>query len=195
MEYRTPILHHTCLETHSAVADYRGGPNATVYISTQGAGTIGNEAQRELGVPTVGIDYHMGGGFGSKSGGLGSVGQWACRLSKQLGAPVKMLFTRREEFLTSGNGPGSIQRVRAGAMKDGTLAALHVTQYSLPGIGGGQVTGLPYSYRAGTVYREGITLTTHEDGSVPLRAPGNPQACFAMESLMDELAYKIDMDP
>jgi xanthine dehydrogenase YagR molybdenum-binding subunit len=194
-DYRTPILHHCCLETHCAVADFRGEGPATVYVSTQGAGSLGREGQQELGVPTTGIVSHMGGGFGSKSGGLGLAGQWACRLAKQLGAPVKLLYTRRDEFLASGNGPGSFQRVKAGAMKDGTIAALKVTQYSLPGIGGSTVSGLPYQYRAGTVYRQGITLATNEDGSVPLRAPGNPQASFAQESLIDELAYKIGMDP
>ncbi len=137
----------------------------------------------------------MGGGFGSKGSGMGAAGIWACRLAKQLKTPVKLLYTRRQEFLSSGNGPGSIQRVRAGAMKDGTLAAMNVTQYSLPGLGGGNVSALPYQYHAGIVYRQGSALTTHEDGSVPLRAPGNPQASFAMESLLDELAYKIGMDP
>jgi xanthine dehydrogenase YagR molybdenum-binding subunit len=62
-------------------------------------------------------------------------------------------------------------------------------------LGGGAVAAQPYQYRVGTVYRNAIALTTHEDSAVPMRAPGHPQACFAMESLMDELAYKIGMDP
>lgn len=201
-EYRTPILHHCCLETHSCTVDFRGGNSAEVFLSTQGTSNIASDASRELGIPVasagspgvVGTVEHMGGGFGSKFGS-GLAGMWACRLSKQTGMPVKLAFTRREEFLAAGNGPGSIQRFRAGANKDGTLVALNVTQYTLPGLGGGGVAGQPYQYVAGTVYRQGISLTTHEDSSVPLRAPGHPQACFAMESLMDELAYKIGMDP
>jgi xanthine dehydrogenase YagR molybdenum-binding subunit len=193
-EYRTPILHHCCLETHSTAVDFRGGPNATVYCSTQGTFTIPGDASRELGVPVTGIVWNMGGGFGSKSG-LGIAGQWATRLSKQLGLPVKVLMTRREEFLASGNGPGSWQKFRAGASKDGRVLGLSVTQYTLPGLGGGAVAAQPYQYRVGTVYRNAISLTTHEDSSVPMRAPGHPQACFAMESLIDELAYKIGMDP
>jgi xanthine dehydrogenase YagR molybdenum-binding subunit len=193
-EYRTPILHHCCLETHSTAVDFRGGPNATVYCSTQGTFTIPGDASRELGVPVTGIVWNMGGGFGSKSG-LGIAGLWATRLSKQLGQPVKMLMTRREEFLASGNGPGSWQRFRAGASKDGRVLGLAATQYSMPGLGGGAVAAQPYQYRVGTVYRNAISLTTHEDSSVPMRAPGHPQACFAMESLMDELAYNIGMDP
>ena len=82
-------------------------------------------------------------------------------------------------------------------MKDGKVAALNVTQYALPGLGGGNVSPLPYQYQIpqNVVFRQGSALTTHEDGSVPLRAPGNPQASFAMESFLDELAYKIGMDP
>jgi xanthine dehydrogenase YagR molybdenum-binding subunit len=193
-EYRTPILHHCCLETHSSVADYTGGDSATVYLSTQGTFSIPNDASRELGVPVTGIVWNMGGGFGSKFG-LGIAGQWACRLAKQAKAPVKLVMNRREEFLSAGNGPGSVQRFKAGATKDGILAAMKVTQYSLPGLGGGGVAAQPYQYRSQHVAREAISLSTNEDSSVPMRAPGHPQACFAMESLMDELAYKIGMDP
>src|SRR5262249_52705234 len=53
VEYRTPILHHCCLETHSTVADYRGGESATVYTSTQGTFSIPQDAGRELGVPVT----------------------------------------------------------------------------------------------------------------------------------------------
>ena len=195
-EYRTPILHHCCLETHSAVADFRGGTTATAYVSTQGTGSIVNEAQRELqGVAVTGICENMGGGFGSKGNGGGVVATWAYRLAKQLNTPVKMVYTRREEFLGSGNGPGSIQKFKAGATKDGKVVGMNVSQISLPGIGGGAVTAQPYQYSGGAVFSQSQAVTTHEDGSVPLRAPGNPQACFAMESLMDELAYKIGMDP
>ncbi len=72
---------------------------------------------------------------------------------------------------------------------------MNVTQYSLVGLGGGAVANQPYQYTCKTVYRQAVSVNTNEDSSVPLRAPGHPQACFAMESLMDELAYKLGMDP
>lgn len=196
-EYRTPTLHHCCLETHSIVADFRGGDSATAYASTQGTFTIPRDAARELGLQqnnVTSIVQHMGGGFGSKFG-IGIAGQWACRLAKAVGAPVKMALTRREEFLAAGNGPGSIQIFKAGANKDGTLVAVQATQYTLPGIGTSNVAGQPYQYKAQHVYREASAVNTHEDSAVALRAPGHPQASFAMESLMDELAYKLGMDP
>jgi xanthine dehydrogenase YagR molybdenum-binding subunit len=196
-EYRTPTVHHACLETHSIIADFRGGDSATMYASTQGTFTIPQDSARELGLQqskVTSIVQHMGGGFGSKFG-IGIAGQWACRLAKAVGAPVKMALTRREEFLAAGNGPGSIQKFKAGANKDGTLVAVHAIQYALPGIGNSNVAAQPYQYKAQNAYREAQPLNTHEDSAVALRAPGHPQASFAMESLMDELAYKLGIDP
>lgn len=197
-EYRTPILHHACLETHAVVVDYRGGgDSATVYCSTQSTFQIPGDAARELNLDesnVVGIVHHMGGGFGSK-GGIGAEGVLACRLSKQAGVPVKVALVRRDEFLMAGNGSGSWQKFKAGAKKDGTIVAVHVEQYALGGIGRGMLAGQPYVYRGGTIYRQAADIHTNEDASRALRAPGNPPACFAMESLMDELAYKVGMDP
>jgi xanthine dehydrogenase YagR molybdenum-binding subunit len=196
-EYTTKIVHHCCLETHGVVADYRGGDSADVYASTQGCQSIAGDAARTLGLNesnVTGIVQNMGGGFGSKFG-IGIAGQWACRLSKQLNAPVKMMLTRRDEFLAAGNGPGSIQKFKAGANKDGTLVTVHAVQYALPGIGRSNLGKQPYQYNAKTSFCDLQVLNTNEDSSVAMRAPGFPQASFAIESLMDELAYKIGMDP
>ena len=197
VEYRTRIMHHCCLETHGVVCDYRGGNSATVYASTQGTFTIPGDAAKALDLnqsDITAIVQHMGGGFGSKFG-LGIAGLWGCKLSKQLGVPVKMMLTRRDEFLTSGNGPGSIQRIKAGVNKDGTLVAVKSTTFGLAGVGRANIAGQPYQYKAQHVFREQTPINTNEDASVAMRAPGFPQACFASESLMDELAEKIGMDP
>ena len=47
-EYREPVQHHVCLETHGVVVDYNGGEEATVYASTQGTFTVGGDAARTL---------------------------------------------------------------------------------------------------------------------------------------------------
>jgi xanthine dehydrogenase YagR molybdenum-binding subunit len=196
-EYRTPKLHHTCLETHGHVVDYRGGDAATVYASTQGTFTIPGDAAQELGLKesaVTAIVEHMGGGFGSKFG-IGIEGALACRLSKQAKAPVHLLLTRKDEFLLAGNRSGSWQKLKAGASRDGTLLALRATQYQLGGLGPGSQAGQPYIYAVAESYREVYSVHTNEDSSRAMRAPGHPQANFAMESLMDELAYKLGMDP
>jgi xanthine dehydrogenase YagR molybdenum-binding subunit len=197
-EYRTPRLHHSCLETHGMVVDYSGGKSATIYATTQGTFTIPADAARELGLSESEVTatvQHMGGGFGSKFG-IGIEGLLACRLSKETKTPVKLMLTRTDEFLMAGNRSASWTKFKAGAKKDGTLVAVQATQYRIGGVGQGSQAVQPYSvYKADEFYREVYALHTNEDSAIAMRAPGHPQASFAMESLLDELAYKIGMDP
>lgn len=197
-EYRTPRLHHSCLETHGMVVDYSGGDSATIYATTQGTFTIPADAARELGLSESAVTatvQHMGGGFGSKFG-IGIEGLLACRLSKATKTPVKLMLTRTDEFLMTGNRSASWTKFKAGAKKDGTLVAVQATQYRIGGVGQGSQAVQPYPvYKAGEFYREIYALHTNEDSAIAMRAPGHPQASFAMESLVDELAYKIGIDP
>jgi xanthine dehydrogenase YagR molybdenum-binding subunit len=105
------------------------------------------------------------------------------------------MLTRKDEFLLAGNRSGSWQKFRAGATRDGKLAALRATQYQLGGLGDGSQAGQPYIYAVANAYRERISVHTHEDASRAMRAPGHPQASFAMECLMDDLAAKLGIDP
>ena len=196
-EYISPRIHHACLETHGMVVDYRGGDSATIYASTQGTFTIPGDAAKELGLEqskVVSSVEHMGGGFGSKFG-IGTEGMLACRLSKETKSPVKLMLTRYDEFVMAGNRSGSWQKLKAGVKNDGTIVAMTARQYRLGGLGQGSQAGQPYIYRMGDTYREVYALHTNEDSAIAMRAPGHPQASFAVESLVDELAYKIKMDP
>ncbi len=196
-EYRTPIIHHASLETHGHVVDFRGGSAATVYASTQGTFTIPGDAAKELGLKeseVTAIVEHMGGGFGSKFG-IGIEGALACRLAKKARAPVKLMLTRQDEFLLAGNRSGSWQKFKVGAKKDGTLVALQAIQYQLGGLGDGSQAGQPYIYRVANSYRERFAIHTNEDASRAMRAPGHPQASYAIECLLDDLAHKLDLDP
>ena len=196
-EYFSQRVHHTCLETPGVVVDYRGDDKATIYASTQGTFTIPKDAAEALGLPesnVTSVVQHMGGGFGSKFG-IGVEGMFACKLSKQTKTPVKLMLTRYDEFVMAGNRSASWQKLKGGVKNDGTLVALQARQYRLGGVGQGSQAGQPYIYKAGESYREVYALHTNEDSSIAMRAPGHPQASFAMESLMDELAHKIKMDP
>lgn len=196
-DFVTTMQHHTCLETHGIAVDYNGGDSATVYASTQGTFSIPGEAAAALGLPqnnVTAIVEYMGGGFGSKFG-IDLPGSIACQLSKQAKAPVQLMLTRPQEFLASGNRNGSWQKVKAGATRDGKLIALIAEQHQLGGLGEGGLAGLPYIYHVDVVYREIDAVHTHQDASRAMRGPGHPQPSFAMESLIDDLAAKIGMDP
>lgn len=196
--YDITMQHHACLETHGMTVDYRGGDTATIYASTQGTFSIPGEAARELGLKdqsavTAIVDY-MGGGFGSKFG-IGLEGQMACQLSKKTNAPIKLMFTRVDEFLMAGNRSGSLQTLKAGVSKEGKILAMSAKQYKLSGLSEGSLAGIPYIYRPEKFFREMATLHTNQDGSVAMRGPGHPEASYPMESMMDDLAAAINMDP
>jgi len=196
-EFLIGMQHHACLETHGVMVDYRGDDNATVYASTQGTFTIPPDAANALSLKAekvTAIVEYMGGGFGSKFG-IDLPGQIACRLSKMAKAPVRMMLSRPQEFLAAGNRNGALQRVKAGASKDGKLVAMIAEQYDLGGLGEGGLAALPYIYHVGTVYQQSNSLHTNQDSSRAMRGPGHPQTSFAMESIMDDLAAKIGMDP
>lgn len=195
--YVCPVQHHVCLETHGVVVDYRGGEEATVHASTQATFAIPGEAAEVLGLPSSAVRSLvpvMGGGFGSKFG-LDHAGRIACMLSKQTGRPVHLLLDRRAEFLSAGNRSGARQRLRAGVDQRGRLIAMasEVEQYG--GLGRGSNAGHPYIYSVPKVFASHVSVHTHTDGSRAMRAPGHPQASFATESILDELAYRIGMDP
>jgi xanthine dehydrogenase YagR molybdenum-binding subunit len=196
-EYQSPVIHHACLETHGVTVDYRGGPTATVYSSTQNCSGIAGESSRDLGLPQSAITgevQNMGGGFGSKFS-LGAEGRLGCQLSKMASRPVKLMLLRTNEFLMAGNGGAARQIFKAGANRDGTAVAMHVQQYGMGGLGRLRLAQQPYIYRFQQVYRYAASVHTNTDGARALRAPGHPPASFAIESLMDELADKLGMDP
>ncbi|MHC5005040.1 MAG: xanthine dehydrogenase family protein molybdopterin-binding subunit [Planctomycetota bacterium] len=194
--YTVPVQHHCCLETHGMVIDF-DGERARCWLSTQAVTSTRDEVARALGLrgDTVEIicDY-MGGGFGSKFS-IGIEGVAACQVARDLRRPVHLMLTRSDEFLIAGNRSGGEQRVRAGASADGKLVAIDSDIWRHGGLGRGSNPGLPYIYAAGTASMRLGSVRTNTDANRAMRAPGHPQASFAMESVVDELAYAIGMDP
>jgi CO/xanthine dehydrogenase Mo-binding subunit len=196
--YRTQVQTHTCLETHGVVARWQGD-ELTVWASTQGIFSVREEMAEALGVPKSKvrvITEYMGGGFGSKFG-AGVYGVAAGRLAREAGAPVKLFLDRKEEQLSAGNRPNSIQWIKAGAKKDGTLVALHLISHGTGGVNGGAGTSGPLKniYECPNVRTEEYDVFTNAGPSSAMRAPGHPQGCFALEATMDELAERLGMDP
>jgi len=136
----------------------------------------------------------MGGGFGSKFG-IGVEGALAIEMSKKVNAPVHLMLTRRDEFSLSGNRSSSWQTLKGGATKDGRFVALNAYQRRLGGIADGSQPAQPYVYNVENAYAEVVSVHTNETPSRAMRAPGHPQASFGIEMVVDELAYKIGMDP
>jgi len=138
----------------------------------------------------------MGGGFGSKSS-LGSYGRAAVQLSRLAGAPVRIVLTRAEEHQDTGNRPGTWQRLRIGARRDGTLTAVALSAYGTAGVGLGAGVGNVAEALYACPNFEGAQhdVFTHGGPGSPMRAPGNVQGAWAMEQLVDELALRLGLDP
>ncbi len=195
--YSVPVQHHGCLETHGVVVDYKGGEEATVYCSTQATFSFAGDAAEELGLKAnrvTGIVEHMGGGFGSKFG-LGAEGLAACRLSKSILRPVHLMMTRRDEFLAAGNRSGGKVKLKLAAAADGRLVGLVAERSKFGGIGDGSMVKLPFVYAVEEAYSSTTPVHMNLDSNRAMRAPGYPQGAFAMESALDELAYKAGIDP
>jgi xanthine dehydrogenase YagR molybdenum-binding subunit len=194
--YELPVQHHVSLETHGCVVDY-DGERATVYASTQMvSGSVGEFAQLlELPADRVRVVCeYMGGGFGAKFG-AGLEGRVACLVARALKRPVHLLLDRPQEFALTGNRSGTRVEVRAGASREGGLVGLSMQVDRHGGMGQGSFPTPPYIYRVGESHSRVRAVHTAMEASVAMRAPGHPQASFAMESTVDELAYALGVDP
>lgn len=197
-EFRTQVQTHCCVEPHALVADWRAD-SLTVHISTQFTAGVRDELAKAFGLPLnrvrVVVDA-MGGGFGSKST-AGNYARAAVALSRAAGAPVRLVLDRREEQLDSGNRPGTFQRLKIGAHKDGSLSAISLYTYGTAGttIGAGVGNIAQAMYECPNFDIEQYDIFINAGPGCPMRAPGNVPGAFALEQVIDELAEKLRIDP
>jgi len=194
--YQTQVETHVCLETHGCVCEWNG-EQLTSWASTQAVHGTREGFAEALGIPQTNvrvITEYMGGGFGSKFG-PDAQGIICAKLAKQAGAAVKLMLDRKEEHLASGNRPSSFSKIKAGVAADGKLTAFDAETWGTGGAAVGAGFPLPYIYVFPNRRRKHRDVFTNAGPARAMRAPGHPQACFHTESLMDELADAVKMDP
>ena len=197
-EYRTQVQTHVPMETHGLVADWRD-EELTLYASTQYTLSVRDDAANLFGLPKEKIrviSEYTGGGFGAKFG-IGNYGALAIHLSRKARAPVRVVLDRREEHVSVGNRPSTIQRVKLGAKRDGNVTALQVESYGTGGAAAGAGVGFCHSamYPIPNVSTEHYDVFTDAGPSAAFRAPGQVQGIFALEQVLDEMAHALDIDP
>ena len=196
--FSTQVQTHCCMEPHAIVADWRAD-GLTVHMSTQFTAGIRHELSEAFGLPLsrvrVVVDG-MGGGFGSKSL-LGNYARAAVALSRQASAPVRIVLDRSEEQMDSGNRPGTWQRLRIGAGRDGSLTAISLQSYGTAGIGFGAGVGnnAQALYTCPNFAGAQYDVFTNGGPSCAMRGPGNTQGAFGLEQTIDELAERLGFDP
>lgn len=197
--FRTAVLNHAPTERHICTVNWEGD-DLTVWDSTQYVFRTRDHIAAGLNIPQNKVRVikdHMGGGFGSKLR-FERTGLIAPVLAKETGRPVQMTMTRKEDFLATGNRPGTVQRLKAGIMKDGTITAVDVSSCGPVGAywESANVSG-PFRlfYRIPNLHIEYFSVRVNTGNARAMRAPGFPPAVFSLESMMDMLAEQVGMDP
>ncbi|HEV3162924.1 MAG TPA: molybdopterin cofactor-binding domain-containing protein [Isosphaeraceae bacterium] len=186
--YTIAYIAHTPLEPRAAVAEWSDG-KLTVWTGTQRPFGVKGELTQALGIPEASVRVIVpdtGAGYGGKHTGDAAVE--AARLAKAAGKPVKLVWTREEEFTWAYFRPAGVIDVAGGVSKDGTLTAWEFHNYN----SGGSGIGTPYEVAHQKVQFH-QTKSPLRQGSY--RALASTANHFARESHIDELAHAVTVDP
>ncbi len=196
--YATVHHNNAQLELRVAVAEW-SGDKLTVHASTQGIANCRTDLARDLKIPAENVRViceYMGGGFGNKNQNQ-DFDLMAAVLSKQAGAPVKLEFTRKEDFVAVHGRWSSRQSYKVGVKNDGTLTAIQLT--ALTGAGAYRKSSCDLAgteiYQVPNLETSVSPVYTNTAVAANYRAPAYPQGVFGIESLMDDVAYALKMDP
>ena len=200
-EFHTATVHQGYIEPHSTTVHWREDGSVTVWVSTQGPFQIRDQLSQVLRVPVSKIKVipcEIGGGFGGKFAIY--MEPAAAVLSQKTGRPVKMAMSRAEVFEGSGPGPGSYIKVKMGAKRDGNIVAAYAELAYEAGAFPGSAVGAgamcifaPYDIENVTI--DAFDVVLNKPKSTAYRAPGAPNAAFASEVAIDEIARELGMDP
>ena len=200
-EFTTQTVHQGYIEPFAATAYWSPDGHITIWTSTQGIFGIRRSVSAILGVPESDVKVvpmEIGGGFGGK--GVGYLDPVAAVLSRKSGRPVKIVMNRKEVFEGTGPTSGTYIRCKVGVDGNGKITAaqlyLAYEAGAFPGspVAGGAYTGLG-PYKIDNLLVDGYDVVCNKQKTQAYRAPGQPQVAFAVETVMDEVAEKLRMDP
>lgn len=198
--YTTPYEHHNPMEPHAIVAAWNGD-KLTLHDSSQNIFGVRQTLARAFDVPVKDVRVlspFVGGAFGSKGG------MWAHVLigvlvAREVKRPVKLAVTRRQLFFSCGHRPRTSQRVALGATAEGKLVSVihegisqanaisdYAERFTRP---------TRVIYASPNIRCVNPVVQLNVSSPTFMRAPGEAPGMFAIESAMDELAYRIGIDP
>ncbi len=186
--YTIAYIAHTPLEPRAAVAEWKDG-KLTVWTGTQGPFRVRGELAQAFGIPEDRVHVIVpdtGSGYGGKH--TGEAALEAARLAKAAGKPVKLVWTREEEFTWAYFRPAGIIDISSGIRKDGTITAWEFHNYN----SGGSAIRSPYDIPQQKSEFHSTRQPLRSGSYRSLAATANH---FARETHMDELAAMVKMDP
>jgi CO/xanthine dehydrogenase Mo-binding subunit len=200
-EFNTAPVHQGYIEPHATLASVSEDGSAEVWSSTQGHFIVRAHCARLLGMDIGKVRVtasEIGGGFGGKT--VVYLEPLAVALSKKAKRPVKMVMSREDVFKSSGPTSGANVRVKMGVTKDGKFVAgfaeLKYQAGAFPGSPvqpGVMCAYAPYDIEHVKVI--GYDVVSNRPKVAAYRAPGAPISEFAVESVVDEIAKKLEIDP
>jgi len=201
-EFMTSTVHQGYIEPQNATALYNADGLLTIWTSTQAAFIERDQISEILQVPVSKIrviPMEIGGGFGGKIGVY--LEPVAALLSKKSGhCPVKLAMSYHDVLSATGPTSGSYIRVKIGADRNGRITAaqayLAYEAGAYPGSPVGAAMGTIFGpYRLDNVQVDGYDVVVNKPRTAAYRAPGATNAAFAAETVIDELAEKLGIDP
>jgi len=200
-EFEMPMVHQGYIEPHACVAATREDGKTEIWCCTQGAFAVKSSTALVLQCDPNDLKVtpsEIGGGFGGKT--TIYLEPVAVLLSRRAGRPVKLVMSREEVFRATGPTSGARVRIRIGARRDGTLVAGQTTL----DFEAGAFRGSPVAAACMTVFGPykipnfeivGHDIVLNKPKVAAYRAPGAPNAAWATESLIDDLARELGRDP
>ena len=204
-DYELPYVAHAAMETSVVVASFDHRGHLTLYSTTQIPFLLQRDLAEALGLEGSDIriiQTAIGGAFG-RGLDIYPYEPIAALLARKAGKPVRISFSRHEEFLAAPVRQPAKVHVRAGAKRNGLVTFRDV--YALLDIGAyvswGSVTPLVMMETTASLYRvphvrfSADCVYTNNPITGAVRGYGNPQSTFFVETMMDRLAVALDLDP
>ncbi len=186
--YTIAYIAHVPLEPRAAVAEWKGS-DLTVWTGTQRPFGVRTELAEAFNIPEERVRVIMpdtGSAYGGKHSGECAIE--AARLAKGAGKPVKLIWTREEEFTWAYFRPAGVIEIKSGATKDGSLTAWEFHNYN----SGPSGIETPYEVANQSIHFHPVKSPLRQGSYRGLAATANH---FARESHMDELASAMKIDP
>jgi xanthine dehydrogenase molybdenum-binding subunit len=196
--FSTSFVHNAQMEPRACVAHWEGD-KLTVYTPTGGIANCRHDMARDLGMPDEKvrvISQYMGGNFGNKNQNQ-DADLIAAMLAKEAGVPVKLELSRREDFLGMHGRWPTTHYYKVAVNDDGTLQGIQLRGVSGMGAyrkNSGSMAGVEL-YKCPNIETVISPAYTNKTVSGNFRGPEFPQGFFGIQSMMDDVAYKMKMDP
>lgn len=196
--YFTKHVNNAQLERRVSLAKWDAG-KLTVFASTQGVANARTDIAKDFGLPLSRVRVvckYMGGGFGNKNQAQ-DYDYMAAMLAKVSGQPVKVEFTREDDYIGMHGRWSSEQHYKIGVKKDGTITAVALDAVTNMGAyrkQSGNLSGTDF-YEIPNFKKEIRPVHTNTVVGANYRAPAYPQSVFGFASFLDQIAFELGINP